>query len=368
VPENFSTPINAEDLIKLIRELAARLAPRRLKIMEVCGTHTVAAQSAGIRSVLPENVKLISGPGCPVCVTPAGYIDQAAQLAADRGARVVTYGDMVRVPGISTTLEEARRRGGDVSVVYSVTEALQMARREAKRHVVFLGVGFETTAPGTAFAVKAAHDEGLKNFKVLMAHKRIIPAMDALLADPNLAIDGFIAPGHVSVIIGYEAYAPIVSRWGRPCVVTGFTGEQMLLSIVRILTQLVSGHSKVESVYTSRVLPEGNVKAQRFLDEVFVPGPSNWRGMGNIPESGMDLREEYADCDAKGFFKLEEPPDREPPGCRCADVIRGMVDPPECPLFGKRCTPITPVGACMVSREGSCSAFYRFRSVEKWSG
>jgi len=351
-------------LVELIERLARRLEPRTVKVMEVCGTHTVAARSAGLHALLPKSVRLISGPGCPVCVTPAGYVDQAVALALERRAHVMTYGDMLRVPGVKGSLEDGRRRGGRISVVYSITDALAAARKDPATDVVFLAIGFETTAPATAFAVKTALAEGLTNFKVFCAHKTIIPAMKLLVSDPRLAIDGFIAPGHVSVIIGRDAYSELAVEHARPCVVAGFDGEQMLLALVRILSQLAAGEAKVESVYASRVTKEGNPAAQAVIDEVFHVAPSRWRGIGVIDSSGLELREQFAALDARRAFRLGASEDRDPPGCRCADVIMGLAEPPECALFARRCTPATPVGACMVSREGSCSAFYKYRNAE----
>lgn len=358
MPETSSTPRDARELVDLLHRLRAKIG-WPVQVMEVCGTHTVTAQTEALHDLLPEGLKLVSGPGCPVCVTPAGYIDQAARLATGEGARVVTYGDMIRVPGIETGLDEARRRGGDVSVVYSVTDALELARANRDQKIVFLAIGFETTAPPTAWAVKTARDEGLDNFIVYSAHKRIMPAMTALLEDPETAIDGYLAPGHVSVIIGSDAYREVADKYHRPCIVTGFDGIQMLLGLVEVLEQLASGEARVENVYAGRVSAEGNRAAQAVLEEVFEPEPSRWRGMGTIPDSGLKLREEYAQFDARRVFDLPPPEDTEPPGCQCTRVIKGLADPPECPMFATRCTPESPVGACMVSREGACRAWRR---------
>jgi len=333
--------------------------------MEVCGTHTVTAQREGIHGLLPKNVRLISGPGCPVCVTPAGYIEQAVQLSLEHGVHITTYGDMLRVPGITMSLEDARRQGAKVSIVYSVQDALQIARKDPQQKVVFLGIGFETTTPPTAFAVKTARSEGLSNFLVFSAHKLIIPAMQVLLSDPELAIDGFIGPGHVSVIIGKEAYNIVASKYHRPCVIAGFDGNQMLMALVRILTQLLAGEARIESVYRDRITDKGNVAAQQIINEVFNPADSRWRGFGTIKQSGLELRDEFSDFDTRQVFQLTEPQDHEPPGCLCANIVKGINLPTDCPLFANRCSPSTPVGACMVSREGACSAYYRYRKVEQ---
>lgn len=366
VPSNNPDPSQSDParLLELLRRLADRLHPRRINVMEVCGTHTAAAQAAGLPALLPDNVRLISGPGCPVCVTPAGFIDQAAQLALEQHVHILTYGDMIRVPGQSTSLEEARRHGGQVSVVYSAQQALQIAARQPSQTTVFLGIGFETTAPATAVALAGARQDNLTNFFVLSAHKRLMPAMEALCSDESLAIDGFIGPGHVSVIIGSQAYDPIVSRYRRPCVVAGFTGEQMLLALVQILTQLLDNTPSVANVYGSRVSAQGNRRALELIAETFTPADTRWRGLGVIPQSGLALAPPWQAHDAAVAFQLPEPPDAEPPGCRCGDVIKGLVQPDDCPLFAGRCTPDNPVGACMVSREGACAAWHRYRRSE----
>lgn len=348
-------------LKQLIVRLAERLSPRQVKIMEVCGTHTVTAHVSGLHSVLPDNVELISGPGCPVCVTPAGMIDQAAELALAQNVHVMTYGDMIRTPGVKTSLEQAKGQGAKVSTIYSADSAVAAAVDEPDRAVVFLGIGFETTAPATAFALQRARKQGLRNFMVLSAHKRIIPAMELLCADGELAIDGFIAPGHVSVIIGAAAYEQVTGSCAVPCVVAGFDGVQMLMAVARILAQLVASEALVQNVYSTRVTDEGNVQAQGLIDEVFLPGPSRWRGLGQIERSGLDVREEFAEHDASRRFDLAAPEDKEPAGCLCARILKGLATPVECPLFAERCKPTSPVGACMVSREGACSSFYKHR-------
>lgn len=360
MPAKLSQHNETRRLISLLNELADRLTPRSIKVMEVCGTHTVTAQATGLHALLPANLALISGPGCPVCVTPGGYIEQAVQLALERNVHVMTYGDMIRVPGLTASLEDAARHGGNVSVVYSANDALNAARRQPDHKVVFLGIGFETTAPATAYALKTARQEGLKNFSVLAAHKRIVPAMNALLSDPAIAIDGFLAPGHVSVIIGAGAYESLPADYGRGCVVTGFDGRQMLMGLVRILLQILSGNPRVENVYPSRVTHHGNRQAQMIIDEIFTHSPSIWRGLGKIERSGLEIRPEFDDLNAHKVFDLDEPEDKEPPLCRCGDVLKGIITPDECPLFANRCSPSEPVGACMVSREGTCSAYFKY--------
>ena len=344
---------------------AARAAPGtdRIALMEVCGTHTVAIRRSGLRTLLPERVRLISGPGCPVCVTSRGTIDLLVDLAGRDGVTVATFGDMVRVPGTSSSLERAAAEGGRVAVCYSVLEALDLARNRPGEQIVFAAVGFETTAPGTAVAVEQARAEGLANFLILSGHKWILPAMDALLAGGEVAIDGFLCPGHVSVIIGSRAYAPLAERYGRPCVVAGFTAEQVLAGVSAILRQLADGEARVENVYPQAVREAGNPEALSRIGRVFESADVPWRGLGTIPASGMALGEGLAEADAVCSLDLPWPPpepEADASGCRCGDVIRGAIEPRACPQFGSRCTPAHPLGPCMVSREGSCQAEYRY--------
>lgn len=332
-------------------------------LMEICGTHTVAIRRAGLRTLLPPRVRLVSGPGCPVCVTSQGVIDALIGLASRPGVTVATFGDMVRVPGTYSSLERVKAEGGRVAVVYSVLEALDLARKKPEQFVVFAAVGFETTAPGSAVAVEMAQAEGLKNFGIVSAHKWVIPAMDALLAGGDVRIDGFICPGHVSVIIGSKAYEPIAATYKRPCVVVGFSAEQVLAGVAAILKQLAAGEARVDNVYPDAVRPEGNVAAMQHILRVFEPVDSAWRGLGTIPMSGMGVRPEYAEFDAAARLEIPWPPSEvgiSEHGCRCGDVIRGAIEPHDCPLFGKACTPIHPVGPCMVSREGSCQAEFKY--------
>ncbi len=334
-----------------------------IALMEICGTHTVAIRRTGLRSLLPDRVRLISGPGCPVCVTSQGTIDVLVDLAARDGVTVATFGDMVRVPGSTASLERRKAEGGSVAVCYSVLEALDLARQRPEETVVFAAVGFETTAPGTAVAVETAKAEGLANFRILPGHKWVLPAMDALLAGGEVRIDGFLCPGHVSVIIGSRAYESVASEYGRPCVVAGFTAEQVLAGVAAILKQLAGGEARVENVYEEAVRPDGNPEALAHIERVFEPADVTWRGLGTIPASGMGLREAYAAFDGPRTLGISWPPDEtatDEHGCRCGDVIRGLIEPHACPLFGKACTPARPVGPCMVSREGSCQAEYKY--------
>ena len=350
---------------ELVRGLAERLrgmhAPPAT-LMEVCGTHTVTIARHGLREALPKGVRLISGPGCPVCVTPQEQIDHFIALGGIEGVTLATFGDMVRVPGTYKSLEQARAEGAEVLVVYSPMDAVEAAARHPDKQVVLFGIGFETTAPAVALAILEAKKRRLDNFSVLCAHKLIPPAMMALL-DSDLRVDGFICPGHVSVIIGSDAYLPVAER-GKSCVVTGFEPADVLAAVQMLLRQLAEGRSEVEVEYSRVVRPEGNRKAQELLARVFRAADARWRGLGVIPRSGYELAEEFAEFDAAKRFQVALPESLEPKGCRCGDVLRGVVDPPGCPLFGDACTPRRPVGSCMVSSEGACQAWYRYRGAE----
>ena len=335
--------------------------------MEVCGTHTMAIARSGLKGLLPPALELLSGPGCPVCVTDASYLDQAMHLAALAKAPIIaTYGDMVRVPGQNGSLAEARARGAAVEVVYSANKAVELAANYPDRQVVFLAVGFETTAPGTAMALSRARREKLANFSVLVAHKLILPAMHALLAAGDVRIDGFLCPGHVSVIIGYGAYTDLARDFHRPCVVAGFDPPQILAGIAAILDQLAAGQATAGSVYPS-ASKAGNPAAMKLLEEVFVPADAVWRGIGVIPASGLVLREAWREFDAQIRFDLPKIETHDPVGCRCGEVIRGLCRPWDCDLFGRRCTPRDAVGPCMVSSEGACAAAYKYDPARRFS-
>ena len=346
---------------EIVEQIAAACAGLdRVCIMEVCGTHTVSLFRTGVKSLLPEAIDLISGPGCPVCVTSQGYIDAACELSTRPGVTVCTYGDMIRVPGRAGSLELHRARGGKVAVVYSARDALALARREPGRQVVFLAVGFETTTPATAATILAADADRVENYSILCGHKLVIPAMDALLAGGEVPIDGFLCPGHVSVIIGADAYRPIVEKYHKPCVVAGFEPKGMLEAIYRIVRQTAAGTAAVENVYGVAVSRDGNAVARDVIARVFEPADVVWRAMGTLPLSGLRLREPYRRFDAARRLGVEIGPDVSPPGCLCGDVIQGKAAPDQCPLFGRTCTPVEPVGPCMVSREGTCAAWYKY--------
>jgi hydrogenase expression/formation protein HypD len=337
---------------------------RTVRIMEVCGTHTVAIHRCGLRALLPPNVRLISGPGCPVCVTPAGYIDALLELGRRDDAIIATYGDMVRVPGSTGSLASERALGRNIQVVGSAFDCLKLARDHPEKQVIFAAVGFETTTPPTADILIRAAREKIPNLSALTAHKLVIPAMEALLSSARCAIDAFLCPGHVSVLIGADAYRPIAATYGRPCVIGGFEPLQIVSALDRIVSQIGAGESKVENVYPAVVKSEPLASARTLVDEVFEPGNTEWRALGTIRASGRIIRPAYAAFDSRQRFGIIIPAVPDPPGCRCADVIQGLLDPADCPLFGRRCTPVDPVGPCMVSGEGACQAWYKYHSPE----
>jgi len=344
------------------RRLLAEIKKERkeISLMEVCGTHTMAIAKSGLRSLVPPNLKLLSGPGCPVCVTAQSDIDAIIELARIPGVTLVTFGDMMRVPGSTSSLVQEKAQGADVRVVYSPADALEIALQNPERETVFLGIGFETTAPAVALTVEQAAALGLTNFSVWSLHKLVGPALDAVFADETVKIDGLICPGHVSAVTGVKPYEPIVGRYRKPCVITGFETVDILEGIYLLLRQLSRGVAEIEIQYRRVVRPEGNPLARAVIERVFVPAEADWRGLGVIPESGLEIREEYGTWDARRKFAI--PTRREEPnnGCRCGEVLRGKLTPDQCPLFGRVCTPVEPVGPCMVSQEGACAAYYRF--------
>lgn len=334
--------------------------PRPVNLMEVCGTHTVAIFRHGIRCLLPPNVTMLSGPGCPVCVTANADLDKAIALAQMPGITLCTFGDMLKVPGSYFSLQQVRAQGGDVRVVYSPLDALVIAGQNPNRQIVFYGVGFETTAPAIAASILEAQRQGLSNYSVVSVHKLVPPALKALLDARDVHIDGFLMPGHVSTIIGSHPYQFIPQEYGVPCVIGGFEPLDILQAIDMLLAQIANGQAKVEIAYRRAVRPEGNPAAREIMDRVFAPTDAVWRGLGLIPQSGLAIREEFAAFDAERRFSIQTPPPKEHKGCHCGDVLRGLVQPPECPLFAKVCTPESPVGPCMVSFEGTCSAWYQY--------
>ncbi|MDY6909528.1 MAG: hydrogenase formation protein HypD [Thermodesulfobacteriota bacterium] len=333
-----------------------------MHFMEICGTHTVAVFRSGLRDMLPEAVRLVSGPGCPVCVTADEDIDRAIWFARRPEVIVTSFGDLLRVPGSESSLLEERGRGADVRMVYASYEAVKIAQDHPDREVVFIGIGFETTAPTVAAAIRQATAQGIDNFSVFSVHKLLPPVMRALLDSDSLRLDGFLCPGHVTTVIGARAYEEVARGYGLPCVVTGFEPLDILQGLSMLVDQKRSGRHDVEIQYRRGVAWEGNPAAQKLLEEIFEPADAAWRGLGSIPGSGLAIRSAYADYDAARRFSIPEIRVRENPACRCGDVLRGAIRPPECPLFRKVCRPQTPKGPCMVSSEGTCGAYYRYTS------
>ncbi len=356
---DFSDPSTAGLLLERIAAAAHSLGS--VRIMEVCGTHTMEIGRLGLRSLLPKNVELVSGPGCPVCVTSGAYLDAAAAIALSRNFRIVTYGDLVRVPGLRTSLDEAKSNGAAIDVVTSALQAVEIARRKPNEQVIFLAVGFETTAPASAKAVSIAQQEGIPNLSFFVSHKTVPPALSVLVADKELGISGFLLPGHVSAIIGEKPYVPLAQQ-GLPAVITGFEPLDILSGITMVCDMLVHKRASVLNGYQRVVKREGNPRAVEMVYRVFDVADAVWRGIGLIPGSGLALKPEFREYDASIRFGI--PPDGGaadmPEACSCGDVLRGRLRPDACPLFGTSCTPERPVGPCMVSSEGSCAAYFKY--------
>jgi hydrogenase expression/formation protein HypD len=353
------------------RDIARRLiaqihaASRKpVRLMEVCGTHTMSIFRSGLRALLPETITLVSGPGCPVCVTAQREIDQFVALARCEDVILTTFGDLLRVPGSGSSLQQARAAGCDVRVVYSPLDALDLAVRNPAKKVVFLGVGFETTAPTVAAALLSARARGVSNFLVFAAHKRTPPAVAALMAAPDLRVDGFLLPGHVCLVAGTQAFQPLVDRHRIPCVVGGFEPVDLLRALARLVAQIEAGEALLENAYERAVTPAGNPKAQAAMAEVFTDVDAEWRGLGVIPESGLKIAAAHRGLDAEASFDLAVPDVPEPRGCACGEVLKGLKLPTDCALYRKACTPLHPVGPCMVSSEGTCAAYYRYHRPE----
>ena len=349
---------------ELIRRIHALPLDEPVTLMEVCGTHTMSIARNGIKQLLPEKVTLLSGPGCPVCVTPTAAIDRVLELAGRKDVIITTYGDMVRVPGSSPGDNLARRRalGAQVKVVYSPVDAVELAENTPEKEIVFLGVGFETTAPGTAAAVMTAQERGVKNFSVLSMLKSVEPALRALMTTEGFAVQGLLCPGHVATITGEKGFAFLPEEYKMPAVIGGFEPEEILAALYLLLKQIVYGQPKLENAYRRAVSTEGNLLAQSAISRCFTLREDEWRGLGKIPASGYQLQEQFAEFDAEKKFPVlkERSEAKQITGCRCGDVITGKLRSEQCPLFGRRCTPEDPVGACMVSTEGSCAAAYQY--------
>ncbi len=333
---------------------------RKIRIMEVCGTHTNAIFRHGLRSLLPKNIELISGPGCPVCVTPAGHVDAFIAAARLDGVIIATFGDLIRVPGSSGSLAQAREQGARVEIVYSPMDGLQLAQAETDQIVVFPAVGFETTAPTIAATILETERLGLNNFCVISAGKVMPPPLELLMADPDLNIDGLLCPGHVSAIIGADAYKPLAEKYNISCAVAGFEPADIVSGLLSLTRQICDDTARVDNCYTRVVTESGNQRAQQLVNEVFTIEDTEWRGLGIIPGSGLGLRDGYKKYDAFARLDLHVEPAPEPKGCKCGDILKGRLLPPACPLYGKRCTPLQPIGPCMVSSEGTCAAYYRY--------
>jgi hydrogenase expression/formation protein HypD len=350
---------NSELALKLVDKIKKRNSgPARL--MEFCGSHTAAILKYGLRQLLPQGVEMLSGPGCPVCVTDQADVDRAIALAKVSDIVLCTFGDMLKVPGTYSSLQQARAEGCDVRMVYSTLDALDIARENPSKPVVFLGVGFETTAPTIAASIAMAKSQHIDNYSVFSLAKLCPPVMKALLDGGEIKIDGIICPGHVSAIIGSKPYEFIPHDYGVACVVAGFEPVDILMAADQLLAQIEKHNPCVEIAYGRTVSPDGNTKAQELLADVFEPQPACWRGVGEVAGSGYKIKDTYKEFDAERIFTINPGPAVEPAGCRCGDVLRGVLKPPGCPLFGRVCTPERPTGPCMVSGEGACASYYLF--------
>ena len=354
--DEFRNPKFANQLVENI----FRRSVEGLKIMEFCGGHTAAIMKHGLRELLHPKVEMLSGPGCPVCVTAISDLAKAIALAKQRGVIVATFGDMLKVPGSYSSLHKIRAEGGDIRVVYSPLDALAIAQKHPEKSIIFVGIGFETTAPAVAASLIEARDRGITNFFLLPLHKLCPPVMKVLLDSGEVKLDGIICPGHVSAIIGSHPYDFIPSNYGIACVIAGFEPLDILIAIDMLASQMDRGQPKVEIAYRRGVKPEGNPQAIRIMEQVFKVGKADWRGIGIVAESGLRLREEYQAFDAESAFYIELPPAFEPKGCLCGEILRGVITPLDCKLFGKSCTPEYPVGPCMVSSEGACAAYFLY--------
>lgn len=347
----------------LARTLLARIearSSRAIRLMEFCGGHTHAIMRYGLRSLLPATVDLRSGPGCPVCVTANADLDWAIALALVPDLILTTFGDMMRVPGSRQSLQDAKAAGGDVRTVYSTLDALQIARDNPARPVVFLGVGFETTAPTVAASILQAEGEGLQNFAVLSLHKLTPPATRAILDAGEVALNGIIGPGHVTTIIGSDAWAFLPVTYGVPAAIAGFEPLDILRAVADLVDMVEDAQPAVSNTYARSVTSQGNRTALEVMDRVFQATSAEWRGLGTVPGSGLSIRPEYAQFDARRLFEVDPGPAKEHRGCLCGDVLRGTITPPQCPLFAKACVPARPIGPCMVSAEGACAAYYQY--------
>jgi hydrogenase expression/formation protein HypD len=364
----FREPQKAQALLHKIQQLSKQLdGDKPLKIMEVCGGHTHAIFKYGLEELLPETIELVHGPGCPVCIMPKGRLDDAIAMAEQPQVIFATFGDAMRVPGSKHSLLQARAKGADIRMVYSPLDALQMARENPQREIVFFAIGFETTAPSTALTVLQAEAEGIENFSLFCNHVLVVPALEALLDNPDLQLDGFVGPGHVSVVIGTEPYQIIADRYDKPLVVAGFEPLDILQAIAMVLKQLAEGRCEVENQYARLVQAGGNSVALEAIDRVFeVRDQFEWRGLGYIPQSGLQMRAEYAPFDAEKKFPVSGRAAADHRACQCGEILKGVLKPWHCKVFGTACTPENPLGACMVSSEGACAAYYKYGRLSKF--
>ncbi len=338
----------------------SRLQERKLRFMEVCGTHTVSIFRAGIRQLLPENIELVSGPGCPVCVTPNSYIDKAIAYAKRDDVIITTFGDMLKVPGSNSSLGEAQADGADIRILYSPMDSLQIATENPNKKIIFLAVGFETTAPTAAATVIAAKQQGINNIFMLSAHKLVPPALHMLLNDPEIHVDGFLLPGHVAVVTGTDVFRFLADEYHTPGIVTGFEPLEILRSLVRLLQQKNDGRAEIGNEYGNVVRKEGNPVSRQILEQVYEPVDAEWRGIGMISLSGLRMTAEFERFDIEKILPVNITSSPRKTACRCGEVLRGIVTPPECPLFGRACIPTHAIGPCMVSVEGVCAAWHKY--------
>lgn len=347
--------------IEELKDSIAKNKPQKgINIMEVCGTHTMAISRSGLRQLLPGEINLISGPGCPVCVTASSDIDHIIGIIKEYPVTLFTFGDMIRVPGTVSSLLDERSRGKDIRVCYSPMDALDFARKNPEKKVVFIAIGFETTAPLTAVLLRHAAQEDINNFYIFNTHKLVPPALEILLLDEEIKVDAFLCPGHVSAIIGSKPYDFIADKYRAPCVISGFEPVDILQSLDMIIKQYNTGNPQVEIQYDRVVKPDGNPAAVEAIYEIFEPADSDWRGVGTLPLTGLGLKSRYSKFNAAEIFPVDIPQSKEPPGCKCGDVLKGILKPFDCKLFATACTPEKPIGPCMVSSEGSCAAYYKY--------
>ncbi|MDJ0726876.1 MAG: hydrogenase formation protein HypD [Prochloraceae cyanobacterium] len=367
--DEFREPDKAKALIKEINKVSESAInylsngkkKEKIKIMEVCGGHTHAIFKYGIEEILPPTVELIHGPGCPVCIMPRGKIDEAIELAGNSQVIFVTFGDTMRVPGSKKSLMQAKAEGADIRMVYSPLDALKIARENPDKEVVFFAIGFETTAPSTALTVLQAEQEGIENFSLFANHVLVMPALQALLSSPDLQLDGFVGPGHVSTVIGTNPYQIIAEKYRKPIVISGFEPLDILQSIWMVLKQFSEGRCEVENQYTRLVTEKGNNPGLNAIKKVFtVRSLFEWRGLGEIPDSGLEISPEYKQFDAEFKFSLSNKKVADNKACQCGEILKGVLKPWQCKVFGTACTPETPIGACMVSSEGACAAYYQY--------